>query len=233
MVGFMGCYAAINALKLARHIIRSEARARVLVVNLELCTLHLHESRNLNDLLSFMIFSDGCSAAIVSGEPGGFAIDGFHALRALDTAELITWNIGDSGFDMVLSGQVPSAIRNTLRDQADEILDGAGISSIAHWAVHPGGRTILDAVEAGFGLPASALTTSRDILRRFGNMSSASVMFVLQAIANLSPRPGARGLAISFGPGLVAETMQFHAVGLPPAATAGSRTPEIAGVLVG
>jgi alpha-pyrone synthase len=213
MVGFMGCYAAINALKLARHIVRSDAGATVLVVNLELCTLHLQESRQLNDILSFMIFSDGCSAAIVSAEPTGFAMDEFRAVLAPDSAGLITWNIGDSGFEMGLSGRVPGAIRNVLRERTDEILDGAPLSSITHWAVHPGGRTILDAVESGLGLPPAALTTSRNILRRFGNMSSASVMFVLGTIARGAAQPGARGCAMSFGPGLVAEIMQFHVAG--------------------
>ncbi len=211
MVGFMGCYAAMNALKLARHIVRSESGARVLVVNLELCSLHLQESLDLNDILSFMIFSDGCAASIVSAEPSGIAMENFTTLFAPDTTDLITWRIGDAGFLMELSGRVPRMIRDTLRSQAQS----TGIfnpADIDHWAVHPGGRTILDAVEQGLALNQGALAWSRDILRRFGNMSSASVMFVLEQIMRVAER-GSCGCAMSFGPGLVAETMRFTAAG--------------------
>ena len=109
----MGCYAAVNALKLAHHIVRSEP-ARVLVICLELCTLHLHETHELRELLSFLIFADGCAAALVTDEPHGLALERFHAVRADDTGELITWKIGDIGFDMVLSGRVPAILGNIL-----------------------------------------------------------------------------------------------------------------------
>lgn len=211
MVGFMGCYAAMNALKLARHIVRSEPRARVLAVNLELCSLHLQQSLDLDDILSFLIFSDGCAASVISAEPRGVAMDSFTTLFAPDTAGLITWRIGDAGFLMELSGRVPRMIRNTLRAQAGTIGAG-GPSEIEHWAVHPGGRSILDAVEQGLALNQGALAWSRDILRRFGNMSSASVMFVMEQIMGVAER-GSRGCAMSFGPGLVAETMRFTAAG--------------------
>ena len=116
MIGFMGCYAAINALKLARHIVRSEPAARVLILNLELCTLHLQETTNLEQVLSFLLFGDGCAACLVSAEPVGTALDSFRAVLAPGTRELITWNIRESGFDMVLSGQVPGAIHDALHE---------------------------------------------------------------------------------------------------------------------
>ena len=210
IVGFMGCYAAMNGLKLARHIVRSEKNAKVLVVNVELCTLHLQETFNLDQILSFMIFADGCAATLVSAAPTGLAMDSFHALHAPGTSELIQWNIGDTGFDMVLSGRVPGAIQSVLRERAVEILRGTPFGAIDHWAVLPGGRSVLDAVERGLNLPPAALAVSRDVLRRYGNMSSATVMFVLQEILRTA-KPGARGCAMSFGPGLVAETMLFHA----------------------
>ena len=211
MVGFMGCYAAINGLKLARHIVRSEPQSRVLCISLELCSLHLKESDNLDEILSFMIFGDGCAASLITADAEGLALDSFRAVLVPDTSDLITWNVGDSGFDMVLSGQVPTTIQSALRGRADEILKGASIESIDLWAVHPGGRTILDAVENAFVLPAKALSASRDILRRFGNMSSATVMFVLETMLH-APK-GTTGCAMSFGPGLMAETMLFHAAG--------------------
>ncbi|HEY1877365.1 MAG TPA: type III polyketide synthase [Rhizomicrobium sp.] len=207
MVGFMGCYAAINALKLARHIVRSQPGARVLALNLELCTLHLHETDELEEILSFLLFADGCAAALVSGDPLGVEINSFHAALVPDTKELIRWNIRNQGFDMVLSGGVPGAIRHALTSSRDDILGGA--NDIELWAVHPGGRTVLDAVEQAFALEPAALAASRSVLNDYGNMSSGTVMFVLDRIMQ-EARSGQRGCAMSFGPGLVAESMMFR-----------------------
>ncbi|MGC1467653.1 MAG: type III polyketide synthase, partial [Pseudolabrys sp.] len=209
MIGFMGCYAAINSLKLARHIVRSEPAARVLILNLELCTLHLKETAEMEQMLSFLLFGDGCAACLVTSDPVGTALDSFRAVLVPDTRDLITWNIRESGFDMVLSGAVPGAIFDALHDRADEILDGKPIAEIDMWAVHPGGRTVLDAVERAFDLAPPALAASRDVLRRYGNMSSATVMFVIEQLLRTGVR-GSTGCAMSFGPGLVAETMLFR-----------------------
>jgi predicted naringenin-chalcone synthase len=209
MIGFMGCYAAINALKLARHIVRSESAARVLIINLELCTLHLKETANIEQVLSFLLFSDGCAACLVSADPVGTALDSFRAVLVPDTRDLITWNIREFGFDMVLSGRVPAAIHDGLQEHMGDILDGAPVGSIDLWAVHPGGRTVLDAVERAFDLAPAALSASREILRRYGNMSSATVMFVIEKLLRSSAR-NRKGCAMSFGPGLIAETMLFR-----------------------
>ena len=208
MVGFMGCYAAINALKLARHIVRSEPGARVLAVNLELCSLHLHETADMEEILSFLLFADGCAAALISADPKGVAMESFHAALVPDTSELIRWHIRQQGFDMVLSGAVPGAIRTALAGSRDAILGGA--NNVELWAVHPGGRTVLDAVEQAFDLPPAALGASRSVLNDYGNMSSGTVMFVLDNIMRNGGDGGQRGCAMSFGPGLVAETMMFH-----------------------
>lgn len=211
LVGFMGCYAAINALKLARHIVRSQPESSVLVVNLELCTLHFHQSQELTDVLAFLLFSDGCSAALVGSEPAGIEMDSFHALRVPNSRDLITWRVGDLGFDMYLSTKVPGRIAQAMRENAAAIPEpGVPVSAIDLWAVHPGGRAILDAVEDGLELAPEALRDSRCILSRFGNMSSATVMFVLQLLMKQA-RSGQRGCAVSFGPGLTAEIMRFHA----------------------
>jgi len=207
IVGFMGCYAAINALKLARHIVRSEPGARVLAVNLELCTLHLQETAEMDEILSFLLFGDGCAAALISAEPKGVTMESFHAALVPDTRELIRWHIRRQGFDMVLSGAVPGTIRTALGGSRAAILGGA--ADVELWAVHPGGRTVLDAVEQAFVLPPSALDASRGVLNDYGNMSSGTVMFVLDRIMRAAAG-GERGCAMSFGPGLVAETMMFH-----------------------
>jgi predicted naringenin-chalcone synthase len=215
MVGFMGCAAAVNALKLARHIVRSEPDATVLVVNVELCTLHMQETGNLEEILSALLFGDGCAAALVSARPEGIALADFRAVTLPETHDLITWTIGDSGFRMRLSGEVPTQIARALRHEAARnddtgIFRGERPESFDLWAVHAGGRTILDAVEQGLGLEERALDGSRGVLRDFGNMSSATLMFVLERMMR-TVAPGARGFGMAFGPGLVAETFRFRA----------------------
>jgi len=205
MVGFMGCYAAINALKLARHIVRSEPKAGVLILNLELCTLHFQETQALEQVLSFLVFADGAAASLVTAREQGLGLDSFKAVMVPRTRGLITWKIRALGFDMLLSGKVPAALGRALHE--GELM--AERDGIDLWAVHPGGRSILDAVEQGLELPAHALAASREVLSCFGNMSSATVMFVLQRIMQRA-RLGQRGCAMSFGPGLTAETMRFH-----------------------
>ena len=211
VVGFMGCYAALNALKMARHVVRSEPAAVVLVVSVELCTLHLQESAELEQLLSFLVFGDGCAAAIVSAEPHGLALDSFKALLAPQHADQITWNIRDQGFDMVLSGGVPAALGAVLRDGRDAVLGGMPPGDVDLWAVHPGGRSVLDAVETALALDGAALAPSRRVLRENGNMSSATVLFVLRDLM-VRAEPGMRGCGMAFGPGLTAETFRFSAV---------------------
>ena len=208
MIGFMGCYAAVNGLKQARHIVRSQPGESVLLVNLELCTVHLHETQDLNEVLSFLIFGDGCAASLISSDPVGLEMDSFRAIQIEGTRDLITWRVGDLGFDMMLSGQVPREIGRALRAQTEIFADTALIDL---WAVHPGGRTVLDAVQDGLKLCPGALGASRRILSRYGNMSSATVMFVLRELTKTA-RAGQLGCAMSFGPGLTAETMRFHAV---------------------
>lgn len=215
IVGFMGCYAGITGLKTARHLVRSDPAARVLVVNLELCTLHLQEGAGLEALLSFLLFGDGAAAALVTAEPGGVELLSFRAATVPSTPGLITWRIGPQGFDMHLSGGVPAALCAGLPEGLPEIAaDAAAAGGERLWAVHPGGRTVLDAVEDAFRLPAGALDDSREVLRGHGNMSSATVMFVLarmlgRARAGGAGR-GAEGWAMAFGPGLAAETMRFR-----------------------
>jgi predicted naringenin-chalcone synthase len=212
VVGFMGCAAAVPALRAAQEAVLANPAARALVVNVELCTLHMQETPDLATILSFLLFGDGCSAAIVSAEPRGIALDDFQAEIVADSAGFITWHVGDQGFDMHLSGLVPGRIAQALRQQRDRndpagLLRGEGTAAVDLWAVHAGGRTVLDAVEAGLSLPAQALAQSRAVLEAFGNMSSATIMFVLRAML---AGPAGRGMAMAFGPGMVAETFRFR-----------------------
>ena len=148
----------------------------------------------------------------------GWCFDDFRSVLIPDSAGLITWHIGDAGFLMHLSGQVPGRIAGALRDDmvranSAGILRGEGTRAVDLWAVHAGGRTVLDAVEIGLRLDPAALLASREVLRAHGNMSSATIMFVLRHLLAVADAAGARGLAMAFGPGMVAETFRFRLVG--------------------
>jgi predicted naringenin-chalcone synthase len=209
MIGFMGCQAAIPALKLAAHIVRAQPAARVLTVHLELCTIHLQETDTLESLLSFVLFADGCAASLVSAEPAGLEITGFRAAVLPASAEQITWRVGDQGFLMWLDGAVPGTIARGLPTHVAGLLGGRAPRDLGLWAVHPGGRSVLDAVEDSLGLPAEHLDASRGVLRDYGNMSSPTVMFVLGRLLGQGRR-GEDGAALAFGPGLTAEAMTFR-----------------------
>ncbi len=205
LIGFMGCYAAVTALRSARHIVRSEPGARVLVVTVELSTLHHQNHVAIEPLLAGAQFGDGAAAAIVSGEGGGLTIgDGISAALE-ESDELITWQIGDTGFEMHLSGQVPGRIAEALtREEVRTAITGGKRHDA--YAVHAGGRSILDAVEKGLALPPGMLAHSRTVLRDYGNMSSSTLMFVLAR--TWQDRP-ANGVALAFGPGLAMEGFRF------------------------
>ena len=209
LVGFMGCYAAVAALRSARHIVRSDAAARVLVVTVELSTLHLQDSREIEPLLAMLQFGDGGAAALVTGEPGGLLVERPFSSTLPDSHGLIRWAITDRGFAMHLSGEVPGRIGAALTDPSFVTTLGVGDpAAVDAWAVHAGGRSILDAVEAALALPAETLAASRDVLGAYGNMSSATLMFVLAEL--LAGPPVANGVALAFGPGLAAEGFAFR-----------------------
>ncbi len=208
VIGFMGCYAGVTALRTAGHIVRSDPAARVLTVAVELCSLHLQPTDRLDSLLAMAQFADGAAAALVTAEGPGLALGEGLSMTLEESHELITWTIGDTGFAMELSGEVPGRIGAALAEPevAATITGGAKPGSIAAWAVHPGGRSILDAVERGLDLREDKLAASRAVLADFGNMSSATVLFVLQRLMAEKP---ASGLALAFGPGLAMEGVRF------------------------
>ncbi len=206
IIGFMGCFAAFNALKAAYHIVRSQPRAKVLIVNLELCSLHLNSDSSLEQQLAFMQFADGCAASLVSSEPFGLELHRFRCDVWPEAVDLIQWHIGDSGFDMYLSPQVPQALGHNLPAFSEKILLGEPPQL---WAIHPGGRAILDVVQEKLQIPDSGMQASRAVLRNFGNMSSATIMFVFEKILHDVSASG-EGLALAFGPGLSVESLRFQ-----------------------
>jgi predicted naringenin-chalcone synthase len=211
LIGFMGCNAAINGYKTAWHIVRSDPGARVLVLNIELCSLHFQEGTPLGTALMFMLFGDGAAAVVVSAEPSGLAMLGFGSDILPQTRDRITWKIGNEGFDMWLSGRVPEAIREHLPAHVESLRREFCAAPVL-WAIHPGGRSILDAVESSLCLSAEDLSASRSVLRDYGNMSSATLPFVLQRMMD-RPQDGRVGLATGFGPGISVETMLFREAG--------------------
>ncbi len=210
LIGFMGCYAAVAALRSARHIVRSDPAARVLVLTVELSTLHLQPADTLEPLLAMLQFGDGAAAALVTGDAGGFVIESPFAATLPDSAALIRWDITDAGFAMHLSGEVPARIATALADPAfaAAATGGRTLDTVDGWAVHAGGRSILDAVERSLSLSPDALAASRGVLAANGNMSSATLMFVLAAMLD-GPRVD-NGIALAFGPGLAAEGFGFR-----------------------
>jgi alpha-pyrone synthase len=208
VVGFMGCYAGVTALRTAGHIVRSQPDARVLVVSVELCTLHLQPSDRLESLLAMGQFADGAAAALITAEGPGLELGEGLSMTLEESHDLITWTIGDTGFAMELSGEVPGRIADGLGnpDVAKKVANGSSVEEIEAWAIHPGGKSIVDAVERGLNLAAEKVAASRGVLRDFGNMSSATVIFVLE---RLMPERPATGIALAFGPGLAMEGLRF------------------------
>lgn len=206
-LGFMGCHAALNALRVA-DAYAADPGCRVLVCVVELCSLHFQYSDESERVVSNALFADGAAALVGRGGGGSgswAALRAQTSLRLPDTAELMSWRIGDHGFQMGLSPRVPAIIRRRLREWCGDWLQGCGLAvpQIAHWAIHPGGPRILDACGEALDLAPERLAASRGVLARWGNMSSPTVLFVLDALR----RQGACGpcVLLAFGPGLTIE----------------------------
>ncbi len=215
-VNFMGCYAAVNALRLANDICRADPAARVLVVSVELCTLHFQKSHDPDHLVSNALFSDGAAACLVLGQPlpgptPWLALQAFHCGLAPEGVRDMAWHIGDFGFEMTLSGYVPALIERGIGQLTADLLKDLPVrrEDIRHFALHPGGRKILEAIEKALGLSRDDNRYAYQVLRDYGNMSSATVLFVLrELLAAATPADnGAPVLSCAFGPGLTMEAM--------------------------
>ncbi len=211
-INFMGCFAAINGLKLADTICQADPSAKVMVVSLELCTLHFQNCISDDYNLSNMLFADGAAATIVTASPvNGKALNihGFYSDINNAGEEDMSWNISSTGFLMKLSSYVPQLLKSGFRGVLDKILGHYDISyeDLSHWAIHPGGRKILDNIEEEFSLDDRQLEASRGVLRNYGNMSSPTILFVLKEILEAAEKKkGEYVFAAAFGPGLTTET---------------------------
>jgi len=210
-LGFMGCFAAFPALKMAESFIRSDPDARVMIICLELCSIHLQNSEATDNLISASVFGDGASGALLSAEPvqNGYRLEQFATSIAEESEEDMAWTIGDTGFDMVLSTYVPDIIESNLKESLKPLFHSytTDLSDIRHWAIHPGGRAILDKIEKSYNLQSGQLKASRQVLSEYGNMSSATILFVLKHLLDNDVRGNDElTLAMAFGPGLTIES---------------------------
>ena len=209
-LGFIGCAAAMPGLRAASRICAAQPEAIVLVVCAELCTLHFRSSPDPQQIVASSVFADGAAAAVVSARIGPrptprLDLDRFGTTLTSEGEEDMVWTIGDEGFEMTLSAEVPRIIGREIRGAIDGFF-GAD-HDVSEWAVHPGGRSVLDRVQSGLDLHPAALDRSRTVLREHGNMSSATILFILESLlADDAVADGSQIAALAFGPGLTVES---------------------------
>ncbi|HEX8875974.1 MAG TPA: type III polyketide synthase [Phycisphaerales bacterium] len=208
-IGFMGCHAALNALRAARSIAASEPASRILVCCTEICSIHFKYNARPDQVVANALFADGSASCVVGASDSGFCALGPSASRVLPASDAqMSWSVGDHGFEMTLATELPA----TVRDQAGVWLggwlheQGLAIDAVRAWAVHPGGPRILVAVAEAAALGRDQLAASRTVLARHGNMSSPTVLFILEHLRR-SGALAAPTLLLSFGPGVTAEAM--------------------------
>jgi len=221
-INFMGCYGVFNAIKVADAICRSEHGASVLIVSVELCTIHFQKNMDIDNILSNSIFSDGAAAVLVQSTPKQkkyFTLESFHNDLLPQTSKEMAWHIGDHGFDIVLSTYVPDLIQAGIKKFIDNSLNryNATLSDIDLYAIHPGGIKILEACEKALNISRDSNKYAYHILRNYGNMSSATILFVLKAIWDDINNQNHKNTIFScaFGPGLTLEAMILKAYCVP------------------
>lgn len=220
-VNFMGCYAAIHALKIADDICKASASAKVMVVCTELCTLHFQKEATIDNIASSLLFGDGSAALLITSDDHpmkGMHIDHFYSEVIPKGKKDMSWEISSNGFLMTLSGYIPELIEEDFEPLVQRAISGTGLAveNIDHWCIHPGGKRILEAVQKSVGLKNGALRHSYDVMRDYGNMSSPTIVFVLKQIMQQlrdedqnekdDTHNNSSIFAAAFGPGLTMET---------------------------
>jgi prepilin-type processing-associated H-X9-DG protein len=213
-INFMGCYAAFNALKIADSFCRNDDNAKVLIVCTELCSLHFQREATDDNLLANALFADGSAAVLVEAKSNSalqLSLETFHSDLSKTGEQDMAWTVGDLGFEMKLSAYVPDIIRNGIASLTNSLLQKISktISDIKHFAIHPGGVKILQAIEEELGIEKAKNRSAYNVLEQYGNMSSPTVLFVLQdLVAGLKPENrNEHILSFAFGPGLTLESM--------------------------
>ncbi len=221
-VNFMGCYAAIHALKQAHYIASSRPESIILIVSVELCTLHFQDLNDEDNTLANMLFADGAAAVLITSddillhqEKKALKINHFHSDLLFTGESDMSWSISDIGFQMTLSAYVPKVISADIKMHFQRLLDKDLLDKeqIRFWAIHPGGRAILEAVTQQMEISETQMRASYQVLKEHGNMSSATILFVLEEILkNDLPSEGDRTVATAFGPGLTVESVLLSAI---------------------
>lgn len=214
-VGYMGCHGALNGLRVARAFAGADPGARILLCATEMCSIHYHYGWNPQEMVANALFSDGSAAVVGQAAPrpvaeardAGWQVAATGSCLIPDSAEAMTWIIGDHGFQMTLSKRVPGLIATHLRPWLERWLGEQGLSvdRVASWAIHPGGPRILSAVEESLTLPRQATAVSRQVFAENGNMSSPTVLFILERLRSTGAELPC--VAMGFGPGLMAEAV--------------------------
>ncbi len=217
-INFMGCYAAIHAMKIGDAICTADTKARVLIVCTELCTLHFQKSSTYDSIASSLLFADGSAAILMASDDTtakGLQMKSFYSEVIPKGKKDMSWELSSTGFVMSLSNYVPDLISEDIGGLLTRALDKSGLNrnEIGYWCIHPGGKRILEAVQAGIELKHSDLEASYQVLRHFGNMSSPSILFVLKEILhNITDDPHQNIFGLAFGPGLTMETFSASIV---------------------
>jgi predicted naringenin-chalcone synthase len=207
-IGFMGCHGAFNALRVANAFGATDPNARILICCVELCSLHQQYSSDAQQIVANALFSDGSAALVTRAatpEARGWKVVAQSSFIVPETADQMSWRIKDHGFQMTLSPKVPDLIQEHLAGWLAKWLDrqDRSLSDIRSWAVHPGGPRILTACSSAMSLPDNALEASRDILATYGNMSSPTILFILNRLR--LAKAALPCVALAFGPGLTIE----------------------------
>lgn len=215
-VNFMGCYAAVHALKMADAFCKVDKKSNVLIVCTELCTLHFQKEHTLDNITSSMLFSDGAAAVLVTGdeEQEGLTINHFYSTIVMKGKKAMAWELSSKGFLMTLSSYVADLIEKDFESLVTDALSAAKLDkeNITHWCIHPGGKKILESVHKSLGFTNSQLDASYAVLKEYGNMSSPTVLFVLEKIMKALNNNGSDKIfGAAFGPGITMETFILSA----------------------
>ncbi|MEO5685574.1 MAG: type III polyketide synthase [Chitinophagaceae bacterium] len=211
-VNFMGCYAAIHAMKMADAICKSETSAKVMIVCTELCTLHFQKEPTADNIASSLLFADGAAAVLITHDSfarEGLHIDNFYAEVVPKGKKDMAWELSGTGFLMTLSGYIPELIEEDFALLVNRALQHAKKTKedITSWCIHPGGKRIVDVIAKTLQLPPFALQSSYDVMKAYGNMSSPTILFVLKQIfEQYKSGDKADIFGAAFGPGLTMET---------------------------
>ncbi len=213
-VNFMGCYAAIHALKLADAICKNDKNANVIIVCTELCSLHFQNNPTPDNLASSLLFADGSAAILVTHDDNsmeGLHIKNFYSQVSFKGKKHMSWQLSSSGFLMTLSGYIPDLLHEDFNEFTNTALKNGECNKeeITHWCIHPGGKRILKLLQRSLKIDEESLSQSYRVLKNYGNMSSPTILFVLKEIMdalNAGENKKANIFGAAFGPGLTMES---------------------------